>query len=538
MQSYLLKVSCSAIIALLSVSAAFPRADDTASAAPQSQVKVSSDETNPEAAEPAVKDLQEKKLNVSGYGAIECGEIEAGHFGGLNNPPDIEHMWLGHNYASLSVLGTLNRHFSALISLEARMWYTTPLGGQLDKASWGAPVQNYNITIPNAVGIVSFGDKKKSAFTLKIGRFEYKYNPQSMDLGEYLFRAGCYPAYITTNFDLSLARINGIDFSYKLFDMFRQDLLVTTMHEVRPFHDFSITYIAGLTLGSVFDVSGGVQFDRLFSTDENETHPQLQYNQNGYLKAVGDTAYYTFAGTKLMLRFMVDPKKFFEKNEKVFDVVENVTGKSGFVFYSEAAVLGLENYPKSTQYDSTNLSNIYGYDNIFEKMPVTLGFTWPTHPFLSYGLIPLAITMWDIEAFKKNWAVLGGTGLLTGIVAGGGTWLLEKFVRKNVRLDVLSVEAEWFGSKYADNYSSNANVFPVPSGIGAGLSPDGSDYLRDDWKWAVYAKKTIFGGLSLIGLVGRDHLRTETFIQKNQDFEASLIKNNHWYWMLKIKYGF
>jgi hypothetical protein len=65
-----------------------------------------------------------------------------------------------------------------------------------------------------------------------------------------------------------------------------------------------------------------------------------------------------------------------------------------------------------------------------------------------------------------------------------------------------------------------------------------NDYAHDSWKWAIYAKKTIFGGLSFIGMIGRDHLRTETFIGQYRDYEATLVRPNQRYWMMKIKYNF
>jgi hypothetical protein len=489
-------------------------------------------DTTPEVSKPRDTTSWMKKIDISGYGAFEGGQIVDGHYARFTSAPEINKHWLGHVYAGLSVYGRVNRNFSTLISLESRLWYTTPLYMQRDYTTWGAPGQNFDITIPNAEAILSFGEKGKCDFTVNIGRFEYKYNPQAQDLGEYLFRTGCYPAYIQTAFDLPLARINGIRVSNTLFDFLRQDLLVTTMTDIRPFYDFSLTYLVDATVGKVFDVGAAVQFDHLLSADEAETSPKGNYPAFGYLNAPGDTGYYTFSGTKLMLRLMFDPKRFSHPGSGFMKFM----GESGGVLYAEAAVLGVKNYPKSNAIDTTNVSNVFGYDDIFQKMPVMLGFNVPTHPFTSYGLIPIGIALFDWQTFLKKPALYGGAGLLSGIIAGGGTWLLEKYLKANLRLDVLSVEAEWFGARYPDSYGPDLNITPVP----ATVPPDGDigDYTRDNWKWAVYAKKTVFGGLSIIGLVGRDHLRTETFIKKDMDYEAALIKNHHWYWMLKLKYNF
>jgi hypothetical protein len=429
--------------------------------------------------------LSAKKIDVSGYGAIEAGQIHAGRYAYEKSAPEIQHVWIGHVFAGFSLAGRLNKNFSLLVSLESRVWYnTSPMYLIPDNSSFGAPMQNFDITIPNAEGILTFGEPEKSFLRIDMGRFEYKYNPQAQDLGEYLFRTGCYPAYIKTTFDLPLARINGIDLSYKLLNFFKQDLLLTTMSEVRPFLDFNLTYIADASIGNVLDVGAGVQFEHLFPVDGNETINS--YTSNGYIKSPSyvrspgdtvpaDTAFYKFAGTKLMLRFMFNPIK-------LFDV--SFFGEKDCQIYAEAAVLGLESYPKSNAIDTSNIfSNRYGYDNILQKIPVTFGFNVPT--------------------FKL--------------------------------LDVLSLEGEWFGSRYKNSYEPNYGRKPAPA-----LPQDFEtefDYAHDDWKWAVYAKKTIFGGLSFVGLIGRDHLRTDTYIGQYKDYETTLVKNNQWYWMFKIKYA-
>ncbi len=420
----------------------------------------------------------QKHIDISGYGAIEAGEIEDGHYGGNLNS-ELYHLWIGHLYAGLAAHAKVNDIFSAVISLESRMWYnTSPLSAVRDNSTFGAPMQNFDITITNAEGIISFGDKGKSELTIGIGRFEYKYNPQAQDFGEYLFRTGCYPAYIETNFDLPLARLNGIIISHKLSDWLCQDLLLTTMSDIEPFYNFSLSYVADASIGKAFDVGLGLSIGSLFSVDEKNdieisTH---DYQTNGYLNSPNDTGYYTYQGTKLMFRCMVDPKRFFD-----FPLLGEKDGQ----VYMETAVLGLASYPKSNALDTNNICNPYGYDNIWEKMPVTIGF--------------------NIPSFKQ--------------------------------LDVLALEGEWFGAKYPDSYQNYTGaVSATPSAPGA--NENAYDYTHDDWKWIIYGKKTIYDGLSIIGLIGRDHLRTETYIKKYQDYESALIKNSQWYWMLKIKYSF
>jgi hypothetical protein len=105
-------------------------------------------------------------------------------------------------------------------------------------------------------------------------------------------------------------------------------------------------------------------------------------------------------------------------------------------------------------------------------------------------------------------------------------------------LDVLAIEGEWYGSPYWD---ANLNLskygpLPQPDDPRGGNSIDG--FTFDNWKWSVYAKKTIFGGLSFVGQAARDHMRMSEKYSKYKDYEAALEQNGHWWWMLKIQYDF
>jgi len=251
------------------------------------------------------------------------------------------------------------------------------------------------------------GNSETVGLTVDVGRFEYKYNPESRNLGEYLFRTGTYPAYITTSFDLPLARVTGIKASLKLWDWLRQDLLVTTLTDIEPFTDITLTYIADASLlGNALDLGAGVQFANAISTNPSQTSTH-DFSQNGYYSAPGDTAYYTFRGTKLLGRFMLDPKRFFNGT-----FVNNILGKEDGKIYVEAAVLGLESYPASNDYGSTKQDNLYGYDQLWQKIPVTMGFNVPTFRIF----------------------------------------------------DVLSLEAEWYGCRYPDAYKGVViNDIAVPT---------------------------------------------------------------------------
>jgi hypothetical protein len=107
-------------------------------------------------------------------------------------------------------------------------------------------------------------------------------------------------------------------------------------------------------------------------------------------------------------------------------------------------------------------------------------------------------------------------------------------------LDVFAIEGEWYGNPYwdADKTLSQYGPLPKPDDPSGSYTSTIDGFTYDNWKWSVYAKKTILGGLSLIGQVARDHMRLSEKYPKNYDFEAALEQNSHWWWVAKIQYNF
>jgi len=103
-------------------------------------------------------------------------------------------------------------------------------------------------------------------------------------------------------------------------------------------------------------------------------------------------------------------------------------------------------------------------------------------------------------------------------------------------LDVLSLEFEYFGSHYPNSYDRplNANL-PYPEV--QEISYNAEDWVHDDWKWSLYARKTLFG-ITLIGQVARDHLQLWSYRPVDQIFHDNLVQPKDWYYQFKIMYKF
>ena len=192
----------------------------------------------------------------------------------------------------------------------------------------------------------------------------------------------------------------------------------------------------------------------------------------------------------------------------------SIFGEEDLKLYVETIILGLKNYPKSLDIDELSQSpiNEFGYDNLLEKMPIMFGFNIPG----TYGPVKI--------------------------------------------LDVLALELEYYGKKYVNRVpvvTQGLTMYRLPLPYDPRINngePEGSDiagtsgegtYYREtyrtrhaQWKWSLYAKRTLFGNFSIIGQIARDHKRIQTTIMRSLDQEEALVKGNQWYWKLKLSYDF
>ena len=108
--------------------------------------------------------------------------------------------------------------------------------------------------------------------------------------------------------------------------------------------------------------------------------------------------------------------------------------------------------------------------------------------------------------------------------------------------DVLSIEWEWFGSKYPnDLYTVMVEGKPIP--LQTGNRQMGfvyTDSTRDNWKWSVYGKKTLFNYFNITFQFANDHLRWETsdYGRQTTKTEEALRQMGQWYWTVKFGYSF
>jgi hypothetical protein len=359
--------------------------------------------------------------------------------------------------------------------------------------------------------------------------FPIKYNPDSKNLGEYLYRSGTYPplrytggwSYVNSSGYLA----QGFRFNWNMLGgTLHHDFTMTLERDLEPNYDPSPAYLISWKPVPFFELGAGAQWAHGLSfqpeklkpkTIENaydkrtglpigyrdttagawKTQPHLASNKvlpdtatcltdrsvacpNGAINDgsfVGRTAngvpgdsldYYTFKGFKLMSRASFDLGLLMGAAPDAFKV------------YGEWALLGAEDQP-------------FYYDKKSERMPIMFGLNIPTFGFL----------------------------------------------------DMLNVEAEFLKSRFRNN--SNVLMrkkWPLPLASEAEiLHPEMYDTAattKDDWKWSVFARKQIREGITLYGQVASDNQRQIAFEYGPwmQDHPATEF-TSEWYYIVRVEFG-
>jgi hypothetical protein len=389
---------------------------------------------------------------------------------------------------------------------------------------------------------------ENDSLQVEMGYFPFKYNPQAENLGEYLFRSGTYPGVLVSGFEYAnndRPKIGGIHLGYTvpMPGTFKLDLLLNSELEMYPLRDLNLTGIATYSPHRIFTMGAGVQFARLIVFDEENTTPGLHQNVDqfvGYIDtATNDTTIYTFRGTKVMGRAMLDLKAALETAAGPLPFF----GKEDLKVYGEAALLGVINYDG-------------WYAERRDRVPAMFGINWPTNQFLSYAVVP-GIMGYLLEQKKSEREFMGvnlqekvikaGSFGLGGILLGTASWLLDRGLNTNTKLDLLAVEGEYYPSKYANSqefmWKERSPVpYTGPTGLSYSRWDDSLAKTDDDWKWSVYCSKRIGSRLKLSGQAACDHTPRNWYTPgppSNVKYTELVPRSNKdWYWMLRATYYF
>lgn len=408
---------------------------------------------------------------------------------------------------------TLNERFDITVGMGAMFFYFFPEEGfDYSRSPQSA------VSLTDASGAYAFGDPQNPALKLSFGLMPYKYNRDSKNLGEYLFRSTPYPSTTVNGgwetVNSSTSKIWGAVLEKNLLDgKWKNDLLMT-MSTVFPLYDISPAFVTSYNFGGILELGGGINFSHLIPNQGKVTTPRNKgiydayftyqgrdyYANDAYYKKIGSFyadpeggndpqkaaefnaraalvdslnkapvkpayGYYTVQGTEVMGRFSLDFKPWLGE-------------RADLKVYGEACLLGVKNYPVF-------------YDKPMERMPIMFGMDIPT-----FGL-----------------------------------------------LDQLGAEVEYWKNPYINDYASESVTgwtvdAPVPDYVHEvdGLHIDPSKpYTKDDMKWSFFAQKSLGSSFTAYAQVARDHIRPVYALSYNPLASDILLDNRSWYYAFRIQ---
>lgn len=413
--------------------------------------------------------------------------------------------------------GTINQKLDVTVSVGGLFWYSLPV-------SPGAPhtrLVKFGPGVGEASGLYRFGNSEDPSALLQFGYFAHKYNPDAKNLGEYQMRSGTYPGYVWTGgwsiVNSAAYMAQGAKLTIPTFGgTLTHDLMLFMERDFEPTYDISPSYQIAYKPSEAFEVGAGVTWAHGIPAKPSLTTPtdranaylgdsaltQTEWQKSGYapndihVVPDGDPR----AGTAAP-----DGKPYVTVSEngipnsqlsyytfKGFKAMgraainpqawlqSELLGPQDLKIYGELAILGVQNYP-------------FYYEKITERMPIMLGFNLPT--------------------FKL--------------------------------FDVFSIEVEYYKSKFQNNirdvFQLSYPKWQLPPGVTTttyqALVDSTTIETEDDLHWSIYAKKSIYEGVSLFVQAASDHMRVMSFNAEPSDLPVTR-KPSQWYYVARLEMGF
>jgi len=429
------------------------------------------------------------------YGHFQAGQIAKGSLMPQNIPLimgpsggayNIKDVWVEDAIVECGFAAVYRERLKLDFTLGTKLYFSYP---QMEKERYTKNLRQ-DVFLGDLYAQYHFGDKEMPLFLGQVGYFRLKYNANGRNFGDYLFRTGTYPIWFDMSFDAPWQRLLGLHMQSNIFQSLKLDALLISS-TVAPAMNWSLAFLANYDIARLhfINIGAGIDWANLFSVYSKKysyyfggdpTTPESDINCK-YVTDTGDTAYYTFKGTKVMAQISIDPKALFPRKA--------IFGENDFRLYAEVDIIGIKSYPDSGITAGGQKQLVApSYNNIWEKMPVAIGFNFPT--------------------FKL--------------------------------LDVLNFELEWFGAKYYNDASNQINYgsAPLPMNVqyfGDTLYAPKKGYL----KWSVYAKRSFLNGhCAIIAQVARDHMRTPCAAYNYEMWNELLVSSKDWGWYLKTSWNF
>ncbi len=344
---------------------------------------------------------QNSKISISGFGYFMFGQIVSGIIGdGMEDPQvqssrNINKYW--QDFGEMDVY----------VTAKPVDWYTSRVGfiirtylplqyGSMDKASY---YMDYKTNIPVAEGIFNWNFLNTSLL-IESGLFQYTFNPQIKNLGNYLFRTTVHPMTVQSKVDYTWADLMGVRAQVGLLDeKVKIEAILNSINDYPPWYDWNLGLTARYVPNKIIDVGAAVCFSHAFQVGNTTVPDSLQK---------------LFKGTKLNARAIFDPKPL------LGDIP--LFGAEDLRLYGELAVL---DFSDSGDYPWVPKTG-YFLGMPLQRMPILLGFNLPAFKVLDVAALEFE---WFKSPYPNDW--YGAFPQARARDFHGNPWELDNYYNKD-----------------------------------------------------------------------------------------------------------
>ncbi len=319
------------------------------------------------------------KITYTGYGYFMFGQIVNGVMGvGIPAPGEVtdkilSHYWQEQGDIDFYLTSRMSDWFTAKAGISLKSYFPRLYGAdaRTDAAAFYETVDG---AIPMAEGIFNWNFSGLSLL-VESGLFQYTFNPEVKNLGNYLYRSSVYPLSTYTKIDYPWADLTGARVQLKaLENKLTIESIFSSEINFPPWYDWSLGFTATYAPNKIIDFGAGACFAHFVSVGDNQ--------------ATSDSIKTMYPGTKWTARAIFDPKPIFYEPE--------IFGSEDLKIYAEAAILGTKNH--ETYGYLPDSGKISGFP--IERTPLLLGINLPCFKIIDLASVELE---WFKSPFPNDW---------------------------------------------------------------------------------------------------------------------------------------
>ncbi|MBN1603572.1 MAG: hypothetical protein JW915_18320 [Chitinispirillaceae bacterium] len=425
---------------------------------------------------PAMSD-EKTKPAISGWGWLTMGQVQSSEPDKNATVVNFDQQWLTDIQAGIKVTAPVTFRSTCHVHIMSSFFF--PVVGIAMGSDNAEQLQKYfSISLLDLSIKTIWNTGLNDTVISEFGYFPVKYNAEAMNLGEYLFRSNAYPPLLVSGFEIAdKSKLAGMHTGYRKqlpSGRLNADIFLNTETECYPTLDLSLSALLGYATIGSF----------LNMSMGISFYHLVPFYPNRVTPAKNRSYYPTMtsftdsvSGVKTDYTFRGTKAVCAVTLDPKHFFGSTILGENDLKIYGELAILGIKNYPG-------------WYSNRRERTPIMFGFNFP--------------------AFKL--------------------------------LDVLALEGEYFPSPYMNSYHF---IWKANSPVPDFNTQTGMDYYSewkakhdDDWKWSVYASKTV-KHVCFSGQIASDHSSRATYLLAGKRLYREMVpRTKDWYFMLRCAFFF